>query len=72
MVQRNVQQLVQQLVELNGLHEGAGDQLANNSNEEQPTVTPRQQQAQDAMDLAELIYDMFVANEASGNMGEKG
>ena len=72
MVQRNVQQLVQQLVELNGLDEGARGGLASDSYIEQPILMPRQQQAQDAMDLAELIYDVFVANEASGNMGEKG
>lgn len=38
--------------------------------EQTPSIT--EQKKQDALDFAELLYEIFVASQASGNMGEKG
>ncbi|HEX8182603.1 MAG TPA: hypothetical protein VF575_03295 [Candidatus Saccharimonadales bacterium] len=37
---------------------------------ERPVLTPKQLQKQDALDLAELIYDMYKDGLSSANMEE--
>lgn len=49
-----------------------GQTIENKHNlKEEPALTPKHQK-QDALDLAELIYDIFQDSLSSANMEEKG
>lgn len=48
-----------------------GQTVENQNIQELPTLTPKQQQKQDALDLAELIYNIFHYGLSSATMSEE-